>query len=123
MSELKEKYIEVQRKVLNNTYAKILSSTVGLDQQGSDEIRAVFESEDLSREIYTNTLGIHPDEAEVERYLELFLKQYELIEEMKSIVPQEDIEKGVEKCVSSFVEHHNETFNKIYTEAFERQGL
>tara|TARA_Y100001960_G_C14677203_1_gene829160 strand:+ start:104 stop:502 length:399 start_codon:yes stop_codon:yes gene_type:complete len=120
--ELKCFYLETQNKNMAKLYTKILSSTLTLDQKATDELKEFFLNSDLSSEIYANTINLHTDEDGILEYLKLFKSHTEILNRMEEVVDLDFIEKGSEKTINNFIEHHSDVFNKIY-EGYEIRKL
>lgn len=112
--ELKSFYLETQNKKLAKLYTEILSSTLNLDQEAIDELKEFFLNSNLSSEIYANTINLHTDEDSIIEYLKLFKSHTEITNRMEELVDLDFIEKGSEKTINNFIEHHNDVFTKIY---------
>ena len=112
--ELKSFYLETQNKKLAKLYTEILSSTLNLDQEAIDELKEFFLNSNLSSEIYANTINLHTDEDGIIEYLKLFKSHTEITNRMEELVDLDLIEKGSEKTINNFIEHHNDVFTKIY---------
>ena len=120
--ELKCFYLETQNKNMAKLYAKILSSTLTLDQEAIEELKEFFLNSNLSSEIYANTINLHTDEDGILEYLKLFKSHTEILTRMEEVVDLDFIEKGSEKTINNFIEHHSDVFNKIY-EGYEIRKL
>tara|TARA_Y100001956_G_scaffold52432_1_gene51102 strand:- start:978 stop:1376 length:399 start_codon:yes stop_codon:yes gene_type:complete len=120
--ELKCFYLETQNKNMAKLYTKILSSTLTLDQKAIDELKEFFLNSNLSSEIYANTINLHTDEDGILEYLKLFKSHTEILNRMEEVVDLDFIEKGSEKTINNFIEHHSDVFNKIY-EGYEIRKL
>ena len=120
--ELKNFYLETQNKNMAKLYANIFSSTLTLDQKAIDELKEFFLNSNLSSEIYANTINLHTDEDGILEYLKLFKSHTEILNRMEEVVDLDFIEKGSEKTINNFIEHHSDVFNKIY-EGYEIRKL
>lgn len=119
--ELKSFYLETQNEQMAKLYTKLLSSTLTLDQQALDELFEFFIKSNLSSEVYANTINLHTDEDEILEYLKLFKSHTEIVKKMEKLVDLDFFEKGSEKTVHSFIEYHNDTLEKIFTDSLARQ--
>lgn len=119
--ELKSFYLETQNEQMAKIYTKLLSSTLTLDQQALDELFEFFIKSNLSSEVYANTINLHTDEDEILEYLKLFKSHTEIVNKMEKLVDLDFFEKGSEKTVHNFIEHHSDTLEKIFTDSLARQ--
>ena len=119
--ELKSFYLKTQNEQMAKLYTKLLASTLTLDQQALDELSKFFIESDLSSEVYANTINLHTDEDEILEYLKLFKTHTETVRKMEDLVDLDFIEKNTEKTINSFIEHHNDTLEKIFTDSIARQ--
>ena len=119
--ELKNFYLKTQNEQMAKLYTKLLASTLTLDQQALDELSKFFIESNLSSEVYANTINLHTDEDEILEYLKLFKTHTETVRKMEELVDLEFIEKNTEKTINSFIEHHNDTLEKIFTDSIARQ--
>ena len=102
-------------------YTKLLASTLSLDQQALDELSEFFIESNLSSEVYANTINLHTNEDDILEYLRLFKTLTETRSKMEELIDLDFIEKSTEKTISSFIEHHNPTLEKIFTDSLTRQ--
>ena len=119
--ELKNFYLKTQNEQMAKLYTKLLASTLTLDQQALDELSKFFIESNLSSEVYANTINLHTDEDKILEYLKLFKTHTETVRKMEELVDLEFIEKNTEKTINSFIEHHNDTLEKIFTDSIARQ--
>ena len=119
--ELKNFYLKTQNEQMAKLYTKLLASTLTLDQQALDELSKFFIESNLSSEVYANTINLHTDEDEILEYLKLFKTHTETVRKMEDLVDLDFIEKNTEKTINSFIEHHNDTLEKIFTDSIARQ--
>ena len=119
--ELKSFYLKTQNEQMAKLYTKLLASTLTLDQQALDELSKFFIESNLSSEVYANTINLHTDEDEILEYLKLFKTHTETVRKMEDLVDLDFIEKNTEKTINSFIEHHNDTLEKIFTDSIARQ--
>lgn len=120
LKTLKEQYLEIQDKNMADLYTKILSSTLDLDDIAKQELQDVFIKESLGAECFANTINLMLDEEEVIQYLKLFLKQNEIVNEIRELVSLEDIESRTEEIIQGFMEDKSEQLNKIYLDSLDR---
>lgn len=119
--ELKNFYLKTQNENMAKLYTKLLASTLTLDQQALDELKEFFIESNLSSEVYANTINLHTNEDEILEYLKLFKTHTEIIGKMENLVDLDFIEKGTEKTIHNFIEHHSDTLEKIFTDSLARQ--
>ena len=119
--ELKSFYLKTQNEQMAKLYTKLLASTLTLDQQALDELSKFFIESNLSSEVYANTINLHTDEDEILEYLKLFKNHTETVRKMEELVDLDFIEKNTEKTINSFIEHHNDTLEKIFIDSIARQ--
>ena len=112
-NELKEIYLETNRKLFNKLFVNTQANDFALDEQAQHELDTLLSENDLAAEVFQNTVGLILDEGDQLEYLLLAVQRIEITERMSEIVSVSDFESKTNEILTNFILHNMETLDTI----------